>query len=112
MHDHGEPRAAQLRDLAPNDLASRIALAIGFRDWAYRKEAVAALNLKQGSSVVELGCGSGRNFALLEKAIGRDGHIIAVDLSQDMLTRARTHASRQHWSNIESTVKTHRLRRW
>jgi ubiquinone/menaquinone biosynthesis C-methylase UbiE len=101
MHDDGEPRAVRLRDLAPNDLASRLALAIGFRDGAYRKEAVAALNLRRGSSVVELGCGSGRNFALLEKAIGRDGHIIAVDLSQDMLKRARTHAGRRHWLNIE-----------
>ena len=91
-----------MRDLVPHDLVSRAALAIGFRDWAYREEAVSALNLAKGSSVVELGCGTGRNFALLETAMGRDGHIIAVDLSQDMLTRARTHADRRHWSNIES----------
>lgn len=32
---------------------------IGFREWAYRKKAVAALCLMRGDTVVEIGCGTG-----------------------------------------------------
>jgi ubiquinone/menaquinone biosynthesis C-methylase UbiE len=51
--------------------------------------------------VVEIGCGTGRNFALLERAVGPAGEIIAVDLSKAMLARARQRAARHAWSNIE-----------
>lgn len=34
---------------------------LGLREFAYRKKAVLALNLKPGDTVVELGCGTGLN---------------------------------------------------
>ena len=51
--------------------------------------------------MVELGCGTGRNFPLLERAVGAGGTVIAVDLSEAMLARARTRAARHGWSNVE-----------
>lgn len=60
---------------APKEFVSRLALAIGFRDWSYRRRAVDTLGLKEGAKVVEIGCGTGRNFPLLEQAVGPEGHI-------------------------------------
>ncbi|MFL6572182.1 MAG: class I SAM-dependent methyltransferase, partial [Burkholderiales bacterium] len=70
-------------------------------DWAYRQKAVDALQLTSGDRVVEIGCGTGRNFALLERAVGPGGVIFAVDISETMLPRARNRAARHGWSNIE-----------
>ena len=63
--------------------------------------AVDVLRLTKGNRVVEMGCGTGRNFAMLERAVGPGGAIIAVDLSQAMLARAHKRAARHGWSNIE-----------
>jgi ubiquinone/menaquinone biosynthesis C-methylase UbiE len=93
--------ARLLRRFAPRDLASSLASAIGFRDWAYRRKAVDALQLRKGDRVVEIGCGTGRNFALLERAVGPGGAVTALDLSGAVLARARARAARRGWSNIE-----------
>jgi len=50
---------------------------------------------------VEIGCGTGRNFALLERAVGPGGAIIAVDASEEVLARARRRVARHGWSNVE-----------
>lgn len=78
-----------------------LAYAVGFRDWAYRQRAVDALRLAKGDRVVEIGCGTGRNFVLLERAVGPGGAIIAVDVSEAMLARARKRAVRHGWANVE-----------
>src|SRR4030042_2493331 len=85
----------------PRDFVSNIAIVIGFRDWAYRQAAVDLLQLKKGDRVVEIGCGTGRNFALLESTIGPDGSIIAVDVSEKMLAQAGKRAAQNGWVNIE-----------
>ena len=95
------PDTRLLGKYAPRDLGSSLASVVGFRDWSYRRKAVAALQLREGDRVVEIGCGTGRNFALLERAVGPGGMIIGVDLSQVMLARARNRADRHGWSNIE-----------
>jgi demethylmenaquinone methyltransferase/2-methoxy-6-polyprenyl-1,4-benzoquinol methylase len=80
---------------------STLAYAIGFRDGAYRERAVDALRLAKDDRVVEIGCGTGRNFALLERAVGPGGAIIAVDASEEVLARARKRVARHGWSNVE-----------
>ncbi len=96
-----DPDARLLRAFAPRDLTSSLAYAIGFRDQAYRRRAVELLHLTKGDQVVEIGCGTGRNFALLERAVGPGGAVTAVDLSESMLARARKRAARHRWTNIE-----------
>lgn len=44
------------------DFTANLYYLLGFREWAYRKKAVAALNLKPGDTVVEIGCGTGLNL--------------------------------------------------
>ena len=101
MGSRTDSDARLLRALAPHDFMSNLAYAIGFRDWAYRQRAVDALRLAKGDRVVEIGCGTGRNFGLLERAVGPSGAIIAVDLSEAMLARARKRAAAHGWSNVE-----------
>jgi len=71
----------------------------GLESW--RKEAVQLLNLKPGDQVVDIGCGTGLNFALLEEAVGPEGKIVGVDLTDAMLDQARQRADKQGWKNIE-----------
>jgi len=83
------------------DLTAKIYYVMGFREWAYRKKAVDALALKPGETVVELCCGTGLNFALLEEAVGTTGKIIGVDITDSMLSVAREKIRKNGWSNIE-----------
>jgi demethylmenaquinone methyltransferase/2-methoxy-6-polyprenyl-1,4-benzoquinol methylase len=67
----------------------------------FRGQAVHALNLSRGDKVVDVGCGTGLNFALLEEAVGPEGKIIGVDLTDAMLAQAQRRAAEHNWHNIE-----------
>jgi len=83
------------------DLSSRAYWLIGYRLNRYRRDGVAALRLAPGDTVVEIGCGTGHNFALLEEAVGPGGRIIGVDLTGAMLDEARQRVERSGWENVE-----------
>ncbi len=68
---------------------------------ALRREAVKRLDLKRGDLVVDIGCGTGLNFALLQEAIGPEGRIIGVDLTDAMLEQARRRVAKAGWKNVE-----------
>jgi demethylmenaquinone methyltransferase/2-methoxy-6-polyprenyl-1,4-benzoquinol methylase len=51
--------------------------------------------------VVELGCGTGLNFELLQKRIGSAGRLIGVDLTDAMLEEARRRVVDMGWRNVE-----------
>ena len=65
-----------------------------------RRRAVAALGLKPGDTVLEIGAGTGRNFPYLVEAVGPSGSVIAVDASAGMLREARKLVERHGWSNV------------
>jgi demethylmenaquinone methyltransferase/2-methoxy-6-polyprenyl-1,4-benzoquinol methylase len=83
------------------DLTANLYYLVGFREWAYRRRAVAALALSPGDTVIELGCGTGLNFSLLERMVGPEGRIVGVDLTTAMLGRARARIERAGWRNVE-----------
>jgi demethylmenaquinone methyltransferase/2-methoxy-6-polyprenyl-1,4-benzoquinol methylase len=66
-----------------------------------RRKAVAALGLKPGDVVLEIGAGTGRNFPYLVEAVGPSGTVIGVDASQGMLAEARKLIERHGWSNVQ-----------
>jgi len=74
---------------------------LGFREFAYRKEAIRSLNLKRGDTVVEIGCGTGLNFGGLVDWIGPEGKLIGVDLTPEMLEQAANRVRRNSWSNVD-----------
>ncbi|KAI9130069.1 class I SAM-dependent methyltransferase [Acaryochloris sp. CCMEE 5410] len=65
-----------------------------------RKLAIASLQLHPGDTVIDLCCGTGLNFPLLEELIGPEGKIIGVDLTAGMLAQARQRVETNHWQNI------------
>ena len=73
-----------------------------------RRRAVALLALKPGDSVLDVGCGTGLAFPLLEDAIGSEGRIIGIDQSPHMLAMARKRVEANGWPNItliESSIE-------
>ena len=67
----------------------------------HRRQAVHALHLQPGDTVVDMGCGTGLNFRLLQKAVGPEGRIVGVDLTDAMPDRARHRIQKAGWQNIE-----------
>jgi demethylmenaquinone methyltransferase/2-methoxy-6-polyprenyl-1,4-benzoquinol methylase len=50
--------------------------------------------------VIDMACGTGLNFPLLQKAVGPDGRIVGVDLTDAMLARAQDRIEANGWSNV------------
>jgi demethylmenaquinone methyltransferase/2-methoxy-6-polyprenyl-1,4-benzoquinol methylase len=73
----------------------------GMRIGRWRRMVVDALSLRPGDTIVEIGCGTGLNFSLLERQIGSEGKIIGVDISEAMLNRARERVRSAGWQNVE-----------
>jgi SAM-dependent methyltransferase len=73
------------------------------RGWALRrlrKLGVAALRLRPGQVVVDVGCGSGFCFPLVQAAIGPEGRIVGIEHSPEMLARARQLVAARGWRNV------------
>jgi len=83
------------------DLSANLYYLAGFREYAYRKQAVAQLNLQAGDTVVEIGCGTGLNFAYLQEKVGPSGRIIGVDLTSEMLEMAHERCQQNGWRNVK-----------
>jgi ubiquinone/menaquinone biosynthesis C-methylase UbiE len=82
------------------DVTSRLYPAPGYPQRAQRLQAVRALGLRPGDTVVDMACGTGLNFRLLEMVVGPRGRIIGVDLTDAMLARAQDRIKTNGWGNI------------
>jgi ubiquinone/menaquinone biosynthesis C-methylase UbiE len=67
---------------------------------AHRRRAVRALRLSPGDTVVEIACGTGLNFPLIEQEIGPEGRIVGVDLTPAMLAQAQRRIETSGWRNV------------
>jgi ubiquinone/menaquinone biosynthesis C-methylase UbiE len=65
-----------------------------------RRKAVDRLGVSDGDTVLEVGCGTGRNLPLLVRCVGAHGHVIGIDASGGMLTQARRLVTRRGWPNV------------
>jgi len=57
--------------------------------------------LSEGVVVVDLGSGAGFDCFLAAQRIGSSGHVIGVDMTPDMLDRARANAANDGYANVE-----------
>jgi ubiquinone/menaquinone biosynthesis C-methylase UbiE len=57
----------------------------------YRKKIISLCDLKNGESVLDVGCGTGI-LSVLAKNLVKDGEVIGLDLSQKMLEQAKKKA--------------------
>ena len=65
------------------------------------EEMLETMGLDEGSSVLELACGSGAFTQLLAERVGADGRVVATDLSPGMVVLASANADRSGLSQVE-----------
>jgi demethylmenaquinone methyltransferase/2-methoxy-6-polyprenyl-1,4-benzoquinol methylase len=82
------------------DLTSRLYPAPGYPHRAHRLRAVEALALRRGDTVVDIACGTGLNFPVIQSVIGPEGRIVGVDLTDAMLARAQDRIETNGWRNV------------
>jgi len=61
----------------------------------------AIASIKSGETVIDLGSGSGIDCFLAAKKVGSTGHVIGVDMTPEMLSKARNDAIKYGYNNIE-----------
>ncbi len=61
----------------------------------------ALLSLRPGETVLDLGSGGGIDCFLAAERVGPHGHVIGVDMTPDMVARARANARRSGRSTVE-----------
>jgi len=62
-------------------------------------KAIAAL--RAGETVVDLGSGGGFDCFLSAQEVGENGRVIGVDMTPDMITKARANADKGMYANVE-----------
>jgi demethylmenaquinone methyltransferase/2-methoxy-6-polyprenyl-1,4-benzoquinol methylase len=82
------------------DVMSRLYPAPGYPQRGQRRRAVQALDIGRGDTVVDMACGTGLNFSLLEEAVGPEGRIVGVDLTDAMLAQAGRRIETKGWRNV------------
>src|ERR1035437_899662 len=95
------------------DLADSISRAVG-----YNKEELASVpeganlglgcgnptalaTLKEGETVLDLGSGAGVDFFLAANIVGEGGRVIGVDMTPEMIDKARSNACSGGYANVE-----------
>jgi len=61
----------------------------------------AILSLRPRQVVLDLGSGAGIDCFLSSKKVGPKGHVIGVDMTPEMISRARENARKGNYSNVE-----------
>jgi S-adenosylmethionine-diacylgycerolhomoserine-N-methlytransferase len=71
--------------------------------WAFlygRRRLVEKLEIVPGERVIEIGCGTGANFAAIQSKLGNTGELIAIDCSAPMLRKAAERVRKNGWTNV------------
>ena len=83
--------------------------------WLIRKERdqeentkllLKALQVKEGQTVADIGCGNGFYTLQLAKLVGPSGRVLAVDIQPEMLELLKERAAKAGITNIEPTLST------
>jgi len=72
--------------------------------YAHRDKIVAACDVKPGSTVADIGAGTGLFTRLFSKAVGNDGKVLAVDISQNFLDHISLAAREARLTNVETVL--------
>lgn len=69
-----------------------------FEPW--RSHAIDLLQLLPCQSVLDVGCGTGLSFGGLLRGVGRQGRVVGIDPSPEMLLKARERVGAHRWRNV------------
>lgn len=61
----------------------------------------AITSLKEGETVLDLGCGAGFDCFLAAKKVGKNGKVIGVDMTPAMIDKARENVQKGTYQNVE-----------
>ncbi len=70
------------------------------RPHVIRRRAVGATGMGPGARVLEVACGTGRNFRYIEDRIGPEGQLVGFDYTSEMLDAARELTRQRGWQNV------------
>jgi cyclopropane fatty-acyl-phospholipid synthase-like methyltransferase len=73
-------------------------------EWQKPAEIVAALDLRPGMVVADLGAGTGYLIAYLSRAVGPRGTVLAVDSEPNLVEYLRSRAEQEGLSNVVPTL--------
>jgi arsenite methyltransferase len=62
---------------------------------------IAMASLREGETVVDLGSGAGFDCFLAARQVGHSGRVIGVDMTPEMLDKARQNANKGGFANVE-----------
>lgn len=62
---------------------------------------VALASLKEGETVLDLGSGAGLDCFLAAKKVGEKGKVIGIDITPEMIDKARENAEKGNYGNVE-----------
>lgn len=62
---------------------------------------VAIASLKEGEVVLDLGSGAGFDAFLAAKKVGKKGMVIGIDMTREMVEKAKENAKGGHYKNVE-----------
>ncbi|MBT8172107.1 arsenite methyltransferase [Candidatus Bathyarchaeota archaeon] len=65
---------------------------------------VALASLKKGETVLDLGSGGGMDVFLASKKVGKNGKVIGVDMTQEMVDKAKKNATKHGYKNVEFRI--------
>src|SRR2546426_8936161 len=57
--------------------------------------------LEPGERVLDLGCGAGTDSLVAAQMVGPDGHVVGIDMTREMLDKARRAATEMSAENVE-----------
>lgn len=106
--DHGGVRAvAEAFGYTPEELA---ALPAGANMGLSCGNPTATARLRAGEVVVDLGCGGGLDVLLASRKVGPAGKAIGIDMTPDMIARARANAAQFGQGTAPANVEFHLAR--
>ncbi len=85
-----------------NRLSRWYDLLSGSAEARHRNLALAKLDARQGEKILEIGCGTGHALLSLAKAVGSDGRVFGLDISEGMLAVSQ---SRLQAGGLENRVE-------
>jgi ubiquinone/menaquinone biosynthesis C-methylase UbiE len=97
----------------PGDMAEDLSRKIGYSDKELEEvpeganlglgcgNPTALASLKLGETVLDLGSGAGFDCFLAAGKVGTDGKVIGVDMTPEMIEKARENASNEGYTNVE-----------
>lgn len=62
---------------------------------------VAIASLQEGDTVLDLGSGAGFDAFLASRKVGKSGKVIGIDMTPEMLARAKQNARKGNYTNVE-----------